>query len=224
MKKTTVLVLFMVASMLSFAQEKITEGTIITKMSISSLDPQYEKEVGVLADQLTLISFKKDKSRSEVSSRRTGLKTSIVDLTKNKKLVLTDNLITGKRFRFEDLDATRKKATVTKLKDTKIVKGYTCQHYQIRSLSKEDEIIIDVYTTPKVGAISLEVAAFYNQTKGFPMYMEMRVKSHGMHLLMQYEVTELKAESVADSQFLIKIPEGFTKYSPTVLARQSSTK
>ncbi len=190
-------------------------------MSISSLDPAYVDEVAKMNDQLTIIYFKNDKSRSEVSSRRTGMKTSIVDVSVNKKLILTDNLITGKRFKWENLNVN--KGNVTKLTDTKIIQGYECSHYQIASNGQKTQILIDVYVTPKISAISPEVAAFYKQIKGFPMHMEMRVKSHGMHILMQYDVTELKAIKILDSQFNMSIPDGFIKFSPTIVARQNAT-
>ncbi|GAB5565643.1 MAG: hypothetical protein Wins2KO_27060 [Winogradskyella sp.] len=211
MKKILILAA-MTFSLISVAQEKITEGKITSKQSISTDNEQVQAQLDMMGDMQSVTYFKGAISRSEVSSPMTGEVVTIIDNEEKKMLMLMDNPGLGKVYTLESIELSEedlKNVEVIEGTETKTVLGYECKQYKA-SVSK-DGIKMDVimYTTEKIDIASKDTATMGDKVKGFPLYMEMKVNQMGIDMTVTTEVTKIEAETVSDDQLDMTPPEGY---------------
>lgn len=213
MKKILVLLIW-VCSLSIYAQKQIDEGVIVAKQTMTSDNPQMNAQLAMLGDMVTTTYFKNDKSRSETSNPMTGTTVFIADKNAKKSLMLMDNAMMGKKYVETDFvpsEEDLKDISIEKTNETKNVLGYECTKYKVTMNKDGADVDMDVYTTDKLKAISQQTTAFGKEFTGFPMYMSLALEQQGMKMDMVIEVTEVRAEKVADDKFDMTPPEGYSK-------------
>ena len=210
MKKLLVLLLA-VFSLSTFAQEKISEGVITMKQTISSDDATVQAQLDMIGQMTSTTYFKKGKSRAEVSNQMSGDITVIINQVSEEMLMLMDGpmgKVDGKKstnLTEEQLE----KVTVTESDETKTILGYECKRYDLVVKDQGVESIIKFFMTDAIEVPTQQTALYGGKLKGMPMYMEMEMNQMGMAMTMKFEVTEVRKESVDDSKFDMTIPEGY---------------
>jgi len=213
MKKIIVLAA-LVISAFGFSQETVKEGVITTTQTLSSPDENVNMQVAMLGQMITTTWFKNDKSRSEMSSPMAGNTIVVMDGTVNKMLLMVDNSVMGKKYMLNDLTPSEEKlkdVTVVESTDTKTILGYECKKYDVTRMQQGTEVKMAVYTSEKVPAKSQHSAGFGNKVKGYPMLMEMTMNQMGAEIIVKMEVTDIKAEEVAEAKFDMTPLEGYEK-------------
>lgn len=214
-KSAILVVVALVLSITINAQEKMTEGVIVTKMTMSSPNEQVQAQLAMMGEIISTTYFKNEFTRSETSSPMTGEATSIID-TKNKKMLTLMNspALGGKIYSenfYEPSEEDLKNITITKGDKTKTILGYTCNEYNVVTTVNGVEAKMTMYTTEAIEAANQQTTALGEAFKGFPMYMEVNVEQMGMAMRMTYEATKINAEKVADDKFDMTAPEGYKK-------------
>ena len=125
MKKVLLLVAILIST-LTIAQEKITEGVIITKQTMSSPDQQTNMQLAMIGELVTTTYFKEGFSRIEMDNPMTGKNTSIVNGKTKEMLVIMDNPMVGKKYELKKLDGTSA-SKVEETNETKEFLGYKCK-------------------------------------------------------------------------------------------------
>jgi len=213
MKKIIVLAA-LVISAFGFSQETVKEGVITTTQTLSSPDENVNMQVAMLGQMITTTWFKNDKSRSEMSSPMAGNTIVVMDGTVNKMLLMVDNSVMGKKYMLNDLTPSEEKlkdVTVVESTDTKTILGYECKKYDVKMVKNGAEVKVALYTSDKVPAKSQHSAGFGNKVKGYPMLMEMTMNQMGAEIIVKMEVTDIKAEEVAEAKFDMTPLEGYEK-------------
>ena len=199
------------------AQKELKEGVMTMKMTMSTDNEQAKAALAMMGDMTVTSYFKGDKSRTEQSHQMTGSNISIVDNSSKKILVLMDNPMMGKKYTETDLNVSEedlKNVTVTPKGDTKTIAGYTCEGFDV--LVKRDgiETKMVMYVTDKILAPNQNTAPLGGKIKGFPLYTVVNAKQGPIDMQITMEVTEVKDQSVDDSKFEMKVPEGYEKLTP----------
>ncbi|MCK0177835.1 DUF4412 domain-containing protein [Flavobacteriaceae bacterium S0862] len=210
MKKLLVLLLA-VFSLSTFAQEKISEGVITMKQTISSDDATVQAQLDMIGQMTSTTYFKKGKSRAEVSNQMSGDITVIINQVSEEMLMLMDGPM-GKVYGKKSTNLTEEqleKVTVTESDETKTILGYECKRYDLVVKDQGVESIIKFFMTDAIEVPTQQTALYGGKLKGMPMYMEMEMNQMGMAMTMKFEVTEVRKESVDDSKFDMTIPEGY---------------
>jgi len=210
MKKLLVLLLA-VFSLSTFAQEKISEGLITMKQTISSDDATVQAQLDMIGQMTSTTYFKKGKSRAEVSNQMSGDITVIINQVSEEMLMLMDGPM-GKVYGKKSTNLTEEqleKVTVTESDETKTILGYECKRYDLVVKDQGVESIIKFFMTDAIEVPTQQTALYGGKLKGMPMYMEMEMNQMGMAMTMKFEVTEVRKESVDDSKFDMTIPEGY---------------
>lgn len=213
MKKLLLLFVAML-SLSAFAQEKIDEGIITTKMTMSSENEQVNAQLSMVGDINLVTYFKGQKSRAEQSSPMTGNNIIIIDNDTKKMLVLMDVPMVGKKYMESEINDENTKADDTKVEetgDTKTIAGYVCKGYKVIGKSQGVDAKMLIYATDKIDAPNKETASLKGKIKGYPMYTKVEIEQMGMPMTITMEATSVKAEKVDDSKFAMTIPEGYTK-------------
>lgn len=212
--KKLLFVLVLASSLTSFAQEAINEGVIKSKQTMSSDNEQMQAQLAMVGDVLTTTYFKEGNSRSETFNLMSGTTTTIMDGDAKQMLMYMDNEMVGKMYTTastepsaEDMEG----VTVTKGDETKTILGYVCQEYNVSLEKSGAKIMMDVYVTDQIKAMSQQVAQMGAKLEGFPLYMKMDVSQAGMSLTITNEVTSIKKETVSAEKFDMTPPEGYTK-------------
>jgi len=211
--KKIVFFVFLMLSMSILAQDKITEGIISMRITMSSENEAINKSLAMVGDLNPVTYFKGEKSRTELNNPMAGETISIVDNNTKEMVVLMNNPMMGKKYLKQSTKTSEedlKGITVTAIGETKTVLGYVCKGYSITTKKEGVEVKMTMYTTDKITAPNKEINAFGDKVKGFPMYLEMDVQSPVVMKTIA-EVTEVKNENVADSKFIMTIPDGYEK-------------
>jgi len=212
--KKTLFILFIAISSLGFSQEKITEGVVTSKQTMSTDNVELQGQLAMIGDIMTTTYFKGNKTRSETNNFMTGSSIAIMDNDNNQMLMTLNNQMTGKKYVLQTMEPSEDdvdSVKVTKGDSTKNVLGYECQEYNVE-IEKEGVVVkMDVYTTDKVSAISQQSTMMGADLKGFPLYLTMNMSQMGMDLTITQEVTEIKKESVSDDKFDMTPPAGYEK-------------
>ena len=211
MKKILVL-LFAVFSICAFAQEKLSEGVITMSQTIESDDETVKAQLAAIGQMTSTTYFKKGKSRAEVSNKMSGDITVIIDQESQEMLMLMDNPYMGKSYAKKVMELTQEQLdniTVVESDETKNVLGYDCKRVDLTVSNKGVETTIKFFMTEAIEVPTQQTAIYGGKLKGMPMYMEMTMSQMGMEMMMKFEVTEIKKESVDDSKFDMSIPEGY---------------
>ena len=204
----------LVCSLVTFSQEMITEGIVISKQTMSSDNEQINAQLAMMGDMVTTTYFKGNKSRSEMSNPMAGASIIIMDNDSKTMLMMLDNAMTGKKYvekTTEPSEEDLKNITVEKGDETKTISGYVCDKYKVTTVKDGLEITMDIYSTNKISALSQQTSGFGDLFKGFPMYMEMKLNQMGMDILITHEVTEVKTETISSDKFDMTPLEGYEK-------------
>ncbi|AXG72311.1 hypothetical protein KORDIASMS9_04582 [Kordia sp. SMS9] len=211
MKKILVLAALAFSVMIS-AQEKISEGKIISKQTMSTDNEQVQAQLEMMGKMETTTLFKGASSRSELDNPMSGNIITVINSEEKKMLMLMDNPALGKMYTLEDISLTEedlKNIKVTKGSETKTVLGYECHQY-ITSITK-DGVTIDMvmYTTEAIEAPSQQTATLGGKLKGFPLFMVMKMNQMGIDMKITTEVTKIEKQSVSSDLFNVTPPEGY---------------
>lgn len=212
--KKIILAVALVCSTIGFSQDKVSEGIITTKQTMSSDNEQMNMQLAMMGEMITTTYFKGDKSRSELSNPMAGSTIAVMDGTANKVLVMLDNPMMGKKYTINDMtpkEEDLKDVTVTKNTETKTVLGYVCQGYDVVMKKQGVEVNMTLFATDKLSTKSQQVAGLGDKIAGFPLYSEMKMNQMGAEIIIKMEATELKKESISDDKFDMTPLEGYEK-------------
>lgn len=215
MRKTLLVLVIAIFSISTFAQEKMSEGVITMKQTMSSDNAEVNAQLAMIGDMTSTIFFKKDKSRAEVSNKMTGDITVIIDQNKAEMLMLMDGPM-GKVYAKKSTELTEEqlgKISVTETDETKTILGYECKRFDLVVNDQGIESTIKFYMTDAIEISTQQTALYGGKLKGMAMYMEMKMNQMGMEMNMKFEVVELKKENVDDSKFEMTVPEGYKENS-----------
>lgn len=194
------------------AQEAIDEGVMNLKVTMSSDNEQMNASFAMIGEIEATTFFKKDKSRTEMSSAMTGSNTTIVDNEAKKLLVLMNNPMMGKKYLKQDIateDEAENDITVTENGETKTILGYECKGYDVVTKQNGHEQKITMYVTEKIKAPNQNTVGTGDKITGFPLLATVSVNQNGVSINTTAEVTEIKGEKVEDSKFDLTVPEGY---------------
>lgn len=212
--KNLLVILTMTLSVTMFAQKQIDEGVVISKQTMSSENEQMNAQLAMLGDMTTTTYFKNDKSRSEMINPMTGTTVFIADNVAKKSLTLMDNAMIGKKYMENNLTPSEedlKGITIEKTNETKTILGYECDKYNVTMNKDGADVTMVIYATDKLKAVTQQTTAFGKEFTGFPMLMDLAIQQQGIKMNLLIEVTEVKAEDVADDKFDMTVPEGYSK-------------
>lgn len=212
--KKIILAVALVCSTIGFSQDKVNEGIVTTKQTMSSDNEQMNMQLAMMGEVMTITYFKGDKSRSETSSPMAGNTIAVMDAGANKMLVMMDNPMMGKKYTTNDMSPSEedlKDVTITKSTETKTVLGYSCSRYDVVMKKQGVEVEMALYTTDKLSTKSQQVAGLGNKIAGFPLYSELKMNQMGAEIIIKMEATELKNEAVSDDKFDMTPLEGYEK-------------
>lgn len=196
------------------AQDKLTEGVIMSKMTMSSESEPMKSQFAMIGDMNLVTYFKNNKTRSELSNPMTGETATIIDKDSNKLMTMMSNPMMGKKYSISDIVVSKEDLEgieVTKGDVTKTILGYECQQYKVVMNKEGASVKMNIFSTEKIQASSQQTESLGDKFKGFPLYMTMDVSQAGMEMVMTYEITEVKKETVEDSLFDMTPPEGYEK-------------
>ena len=212
MKK--ILFLFLATFSLTLvAQDKLTEGVITTKQTISSENADVQAQLDMIGKIESTTYFKGLKSRTEQSNPMTGEVIMISNAETKEVLSLSDNMM-GKTYIYQKMDSINDKMKDIKVvagDKTKKVLGYDCKQYTVTIKQEGVEMIMNMFTTEAIPAASQQTAMLGDKLKGFPLYMTMTMNQMGSEILITSEVTEIKKDKVSDDKFSMTPPEGYKK-------------
>jgi hypothetical protein len=211
MKKTLLVLVLLSLGLTAVAQEKITEGIILSKQTMSSDNDQANLQLAQMGDIITTTYFKNDKSRSEASNPMSGDIVTIIDGESKQMLMLMDSPM-GKAYTLVSIEVSEedlKDLVITKGEATKTVLGYECEQYFIDMSKDGIEMKMEIFATKAISAYSKQTAAFGDKFKGFPMYLTMSMNQMGSNMLITNEVTEIKREVVSSDIFGLTPPEDY---------------
>ena len=210
MKKLLVLLLA-VFCISTFAQEKISEGVIKMKQTMSSDNEQMNAQLAMIGEMTSTTYFKKGKSRAEVSNQMSGDITVLINQASEEMLMLMDGPM-GKVYGKRSTNLTEdqlEKVTVTPSDETKTILGYKCKRVDVIVKEGGAESVMKLYVSDAFDVPTQQTALYGGKLKGMPMYMEMNMNQMGMAMTITFEVTEVKKDNVDDSKFDMTIPEGY---------------
>lgn len=209
--KKIVFLLMATFSISMVAQEQLTEGVISSKMTMSSSNEEMKAQFAMIGDIAITTYFKADKTRSETNNPMSGESVSIIDTEAKKMLTLLNNPMLGKKYTLTDIAESPDTSgiKITKGEGAKTILGYECQEYNVEMNQEGVDMKMDIYTTEEIVASNQQTVEFGEDFKGFPLLMSITVNQAGMDMLMTYEVTEVKKETVADEKFSMTPPDGY---------------
>jgi outer membrane lipoprotein-sorting protein len=213
--KKILYILILTFSMTAVAQETLKEGVILSKMTMSSSNPDVQSQLDMVGEMLSTTYFKDDKTRTEVKNMMTGESTNIIDSTEKKMLVIMNNpMAGGKVYAENSYEATEedlKDVTITKSDETRTFLGYECIKYDVVVNKNGAEVQMEIYATDKISAINQQTTSFGDEFNGFPLFMEMHMNQNGMEITMTMEVNKIENETVSADKFDMTPPEGYKK-------------
>lgn len=220
MKKILVFSLAVLLSMVTYAQEKLTEGKITMTQTMSTDNAQMQ----AMLDQTmggksmeTVAYVKGNKSRSEVSNPMSGNIVTIFDMDKKEMLLLMDNAMLGKKYATtiitkEEEEKMKENTTIVKGTETKTILGYECTKQTVTVDQDGANMVMEMYITDKIAPVVSQQTSFLgNKLEGLPMYMVIKMNQQGMNMTITTEVTNIEKETVSDDKFSLTPPEGYTK-------------
>ncbi|WP_179354618.1 DUF4412 domain-containing protein [Winogradskyella vidalii] len=215
MKKTLILSFALVFAVMLNAQEKIEEGVLTIKQSMSSDNEQMNLQLKSMGELKNATSyFKGDKSRNETSNPMAGDMTMIIDGATQQMLMLMDNPSLGKKYTIQSTvpsESDLESVTVKKGEETKTVLGYECQQYIINMKQNGQEVEMHMFTTDKISALSQNTTAMAGKVEGYPLYFVMKLNQMGAVIEVSNEVIKIDKVAVSDDKFSMTPPEGYTK-------------
>jgi hypothetical protein len=197
---------------LNATAQKFSEGKITMTQTMTSDNEQMNAHLSNM--KMSIVTFfKGNKSRTETSSAMTGENISIFDNDLNKGLVLMNNPMMGKKYTEVNLDVSEedlKGVEVAQIDETKMVIGYLCKGYSVKTLQEGVEVSMKVFVTDEI-KIARDKNQLGAEIDGYPLYMEITMMQMGAQLLMISEATNVEKQEVEDHMFDMTIPEGYEK-------------
>lgn len=204
MKKLASLLLLAFLSLNMVAQEKLSEGVITTKQTMSSPNEEMNARLALMGFMTITTYFKGDMTRTEVSSPMTGDVVSVANIDTKEVISFINNPMLGKKYlktSFKTSEEDLKDITVEKTSETKTFLGYECTKY-IATVNKDGVTAqMEIYTTPNLRAFSDQTSNLGDKLDGYPMYIKANINQQGMEIVSIHETTEIKKESVSDDKF-----------------------
>jgi hypothetical protein len=216
MKKLILLSLAVVFSLVATAQDKITEGVITTKQTLSTDNAQMQATFDQMGDMMATTYFKGTKSRVEMSNPMSGDMVVISDQDKMQSLTLMDSpMMGGKKFMLQTVEVTPEmleNISVEEGSATKTILGYECKEKIVTMVQDGVEVKMSMFTTDEiVPVMTQQTSMLGDKISGYPMFMVMNMNQQGMAMTMTMEVMKLDKTSVSDDKFNMTPPEGYTK-------------
>lgn len=214
MKKILILSIALLLSLMINAQEKIEEGIMTAKQSMSSDNEQMNTQLQSMGETNSTSYFKGDKARNETSNPMSGDMTMIIDGSTKQMLMLMENPYQGKKYILQSIEPSTEdleNVTVKKGDKTKTILGYECQQYIVTMKQNGQDVEMHMYTTDKISAISQNTTAMGDKVEGFPLYFTMTMNQMGSTIDITSEVVKIDKVSVPDEKFDMTPPEGYTK-------------
>lgn len=196
------------------AQEKITEGIVISNQKMTTDNEQLKAQLETMGDIKTRTYFKYKKSRSELSNPMSGDVITISDVETMETLMLMDSPMLGKKYMLQKTDGTDeslKGVEVVEGKETKTILGYICKQFTVIMNKDGLDMKMEMFTTEDILAESQQTAMLGEKIKGFPMYMTITMNQMGSNMTIITEVVEIKNDTVSDDMFNMTPPEGYEK-------------
>jgi hypothetical protein len=216
--KKIVIALVVMMSLTITAQNKISEGVVISTQKMSSPNPEVAAQLAMVGDVVTTTQFKKGKMHTQVNSIMMGNNTTITDSDAKKMLVLSESM-NGKTYVMKDIDPNKEeidKFDITKGDETKTILGYVCQEYNVAVNEGGVKMNMTVFTTDKIEAQNEQLNKMGSKLEGYPMYMKIEMNQNGMDMIIESEVTKVEAKSIKDEVFNMEVPEGYTNANAVI--------
>ena len=214
MKKLLLLSLAITFSVVAIAQEKITEGIITSKQTISSENPMVKAQMESMGEIIGITYFKGSKSRAEISNELTGDITVISDAEKMKTLTLMDSAM-GKNYMAQSTELTEEQLDaieITEGTETKTILGYDCKEQIITISQNGIEMKMIMFITKDIEPIlTQQTAMLGDKIQGFPLYVEMTMNQQGIDMTITTEIIKIEKIAVSDDKFNMTPPEGYTE-------------
>ena len=214
MKKLLLLSLAITFSVVAIAQEKITEGIITSKQTISSENPMVKAQMESMGEIIGITYFKGSKSRAEISNEMTGDITVISDAEKMKTLTLMDSAM-GKNYMAQSTELTEEQLDaieITEGTETKTILGYDCKEQIITISQNGIEMKMIMFITKDIEPIlTQQTAMLGDKIQGFPLYVEMTMNQQGIDMTITTEIIKIEKIAVSDDKFNMTPPEGYTE-------------
>lgn len=214
MKKLVVVILAILCCMTVTAQEKIEEGVLTSKQSMSSDNELMNAQLASMSPPNSKTYFKQDKSRSDFSSPMIGAITIIINGAEKQMLMLMDQSSIGKKYILQSTDPSSgdmENVKVEKGNETKTILGYECQQYRVTMKLNGKDVEMEMFTTDKISAISQNTTAMGQKVEGFPLYYVLKMSQMGAIINVVIEVIKIDKETVSDATFGMTPPEGYTE-------------
>ena len=213
MKKLLVLATLLLSIMVS-AQDKLTEGVIISKQTMASDNAEMQAQFATIGDMLTTTYFKDNKTRTEVSSPMTGDIITVTDMDSKETLVMMDNPMLGKKYMIQKHESNLeqlKSINVVKGDKTKTILGYVCQQYTVTLNNEGVDMDLEMYTTEALPVSSEQTQMLGDKLKGFPLYSTVKMNQMGSNMTITTEVTEIKKDAVPAEKLSLTPLAGYEK-------------
>ncbi|WP_299339443.1 hypothetical protein [uncultured Psychroserpens sp.] len=194
------------------AQDKLTEGKIVSKQTLSSDNEQLMQQLAMMGDMQTTTYFKDKKSRTELSNPMSGDVVTISNTETNEFLTLMDNPMMGKKYTYVKNDKAEEMSKNIEVKageETKEILGYKCKQYFVSIDQDGVQMTMEIFTTEAIPVASQQTSMLGDKLKGFPLYMVMDMNQMGNKMKITTEVTQIEKQSVSDDQFSMTPPEGY---------------
>ncbi|WP_299889963.1 hypothetical protein [uncultured Lacinutrix sp.] len=211
MKKILIL-LALSLSVVVYAQEKLEEGILMVKVSMSSDDEQMNTQLAMVGDMESTTYFKGQKSRNENNNPMTGEIITILDNEKKEMLMLMNNPMYGKMFAKSNIEMSEedeKGIVIKKGEESKKILGYDCDQYFVSANIQGQEMEMEIFSTKEIIAYSQQTATYGNKIEGFPLYVEMTMNQGPVKMTIVTETTDIKKELVSDDKFDMTPPKGY---------------
>jgi len=210
--KKLVLILLVAISFNAFAQEKLAEGVLVSKMTMLSDNEQMNAQLAMVGDLESTTYFKGLKSRNETNNPMTGEVITIADNDAKELMILMNNPMAGKMYsksEIKDSEEDLKGISVTKGDEKKTILGYDCDQYVVTMTQGGQSMDMEIFATKAINAYSQQTAGFSQKVEGFPLYFKMTMDQGGSKMTIINEVTDIKKESVSADKFDMTPPAGY---------------
>lgn len=214
MKKLLICSLALSLSIVATAQEKIEEGIMTIKQSMSSDNEMVNEQLKLMSPSDSKTYFKGDKSRNDTGSPITGGLNIIINGAEKKMLMLMDQPGGGKKYMMKSTDPSSEdmeNVKVEKGNETKTILGYECQQYTVTMKQNGQDVKMEMFTTDKISAISQNTTAAGGKVEGFPLFYTLSMNQMGANIEIVSEVIKIEEVAVSDDKFSLIVPEGYTE-------------
>ncbi len=213
--KNTLLIFALIIS--SFVGAQMKTGTIEYTITIDGTDGgEEQKQIEqMFAGSTMLLYFKPKLSAVEMKMGMFMNAVSIINVKKKTSLSLLD--VMGQKIAIRDAKPEeKKKETVEKTTETKVIMGFNCTKYLV---TDESNNVVTLWVTEEISINTEGQSLFRSDIKGTPLAFS--TVQNG--LKMNFDVSKIE-KTVNNEKFSMKIPEGYTETTSEELSKQSEGK